>query len=130
MRHPQLLIYESDGRLARVLRPIAAERRWAFHEPRRTETVLEQLKDSGPAILVLRLGKQLEKEMMLLDQVGQQAPDTATIVVGDVENEPIAGLAWDLGAKYVLFPPQPRELLRDVVIHLMETATPAAGEPA
>lgn len=128
MRHPQLLIYETDGRLARVLRPIAAEQRWSCHEPRRSETVLELVQDQGPAILVLRLGKQMEKELELLDQVTQKAPETATVVVGDVENEPVTALAWDLGAKYVLFPPQSRELLRDIVIRLMETAGPPKEE--
>ena len=123
MRHPQLLVYESDGRLARVLRPIAAERRWAFHEPRRTDSVLGLVEDQGPAILVLRLGKQLDKELALLEQVSWRAPETAAVVVGEVENEPVAALAWDLGAAYVLFPPQSRELLRDIVIRLMETVS-------
>jgi DNA-binding NarL/FixJ family response regulator len=121
MRYPQLIIYETDGRLARLLRPAAEERRWSFHEPRRTEGALELAKDHGPAILVLRLGKQLETEMGLLAEVVRQAPATAVVVVGDVENEPLAGLAWDLGAAYVLFPPQSRELLREVVNQLMAT---------
>ena len=31
----------------------------------------------------------------------------------------LAGLAWDLGADYVLFPPQPRELLPEIVAGLL-----------
>lgn len=131
MRFPKLLVYESDRRLARVLQPLAAERRWSLHEPRRPQTVLDLLRDGGPAIFVLRVGQQLDRELALLDEVGQQAPDTASVVVADVANEPIAHLAWDLGAAYVLLPPQSRELLRDIVARLMETAAPRAvpGSP-
>ena len=34
----------------------------------------------------------------------------------------LAGLAWDLGAAYVLAPPQPRDALLSLVLGLMETA--------
>jgi apolipoprotein N-acyltransferase len=40
----------------------------------------------------------------------------------------LAGLAWDLGALYVLFPPQPQEILPDLVSHLMPAA-PSSKEP-
>ena len=35
------------------------------------------------------------------------------------DQPPLAGLAWDLGACYVLFPPQPREQLLEIVNSLM-----------
>ena len=123
MRHPQVLVYETDNRLARVLQPLCAERRWVLREPRRTEACLEMLREAA-GVLVLRLGKQLERELGLLRDVSWGCPAVKSIVVGDVENDALAGLAWDLGAHYVLFPPQPRELVRELV----EQALAAAGK--
>ena len=121
MRHPQVLVYETDNRLARALQPLCAERRWVLREPRRTEACLELLRER-PGVLVLRLGKQLERELRLLRDVSWRCPAARSIVVGDVENDALAGLAWDLGAHYVLFPPQPRELVRDLVDHMLTTS--------
>jgi hypothetical protein len=47
-------------------------------------------------------------------------PETATIVVCDADNPAVVGLAWDLGAKFVLHPPQIRELLPDVVAGFLQ----------
>jgi hypothetical protein len=39
--------------------------------------------------------------------------------VAEVEQVRLAGLAWDLGASYVLAAPQPRERLPELVAGLM-----------
>jgi hypothetical protein len=43
-------------------------------------------------------------------------------VVVDAAPSPLIGAAWDLGAAYVHHPPQPHELLAEVVAGLMGAA--------
>src|SRR5262249_21130087 len=99
MRYPQVLVYEKDGRLARLLQG-ATEPRTAAHpaaeeqesrlrdligtpagkpfwllEPRRPEECLAALRRGGPSVLVLRLGRNLLDELSLLEQVSWQLPD-------------------------------------------------------
>ena len=102
MRQPQVLIHERDGRLTAFVRAVLEARglRWTVREPR-----------------------DLERELTLLERVAWLHPEAATVFVGDVEHAPLAGIAWDLGVRYVYLPPQPRELLPDLVIQLMGEGT-------
>jgi DNA-binding NtrC family response regulator len=125
MRFPQVLMYESDGRLADLLRRDSKSRQWSVREPRRLETCLRLLRRAGPSVLVLKIGTDLVQELTLLDRVSWLFPDTATVVVGDTDNPMVAGLAWDLGAAFVLAPPQPRHCLIEIVDRLLE---PACGK--
>jgi hypothetical protein len=120
MRFPQLLIYEKDGRLAELFRRQRKPLHWSVREPRRPETCLRWLQRGGPSIVVLKVGNDLLEELTLLDRVNWLFPDTATVVIGDTDNPVLAGLAWDLGAALVLFPPQHRYDLPEVVNRLSE----------
>jgi hypothetical protein len=120
MRYPQLLIFESDGRLAKLLEGTAGIQRWALRQPRRLESCLRLLRGSGPAILVVKLERDLEECLTLIEQASRMFPETATVVVSDSEEAVLTDLSWDLGAAYVLCPPQPRDRLLDVVAGLME----------
>ena len=123
MRYPQILVYESDGLLAQTLKPLARDRKWALREPRRPESCLRLLRRGSPGVLVLKVGRDVVAELELLERVGWLFPDTAAVVVGDRDDPALVGLAWDLGAGYVLFPPRPRDLLPEVVAGLMQGAT-------
>jgi hypothetical protein len=115
MRHAQVLVYENDSRLTAALQPLAARRRWVLRHPRTLAECLELLRAGGPAALVLRIGRHLEVEMDLLAGVSRLCPDVGLVVLGEPLHAPLAGLAWDLGADYVAFLPQPPELLPAVV---------------
>lgn len=115
-----LLIVEGDGRLAAQLRPVAELHKWALHEPRQSAVCQRLLRQGGRAVLVIKTGRDLERELALLEYVTRLFPDAATVLVGDVDHPSLAGLAWDLGAGYVLFPPQPREQLPEIVAGLMK----------
>jgi hypothetical protein len=152
MRFPQLLVYETDGRLAGLLRKLAEERKWSLREPRQPAACLRLLRRGGPGMLVLKLGpvrirqpgqdpaedaarpeRTLARELTLLERVGWHCPETATVVVGDAEHAALAGVAWDLGAAYVLVPPWPRDWLPEIVGGLMRAGAglqPAPEEPA
>jgi hypothetical protein len=123
MRHPQLLVYGGDGRLAGLFRPIAQaqEHRWALRQPRQLDECLELLRGGGPGVLLVKVGRDLEGEMTLLEQVAWLFPETATVVIGDSDHAALAGLAWDLGAYYVFVPPPSRERLFEVVLGAMPT---------
>ncbi len=119
MRHPQILVFEPDSRLAALLRPLAEERRWALREPRQIGPCLRLLRQGGPGVLVIRLGRDLEREFGLLERVAWLSPETGRVVVGDADHAGLAGLAWDLGADFVLLPPLGRERLAEIVAGLM-----------
>lgn len=124
MRCPQVLVYETDGLLAHWLRRVGKESDWSVREPRRLESCLRLLRRGHPTVLVLKVGQDLERELTLLERVSWLFPEVATVVVGDAENPVLAGLAWDLGAAFVLFPPLPRELLFDTIGRLLLSRRP------
>jgi hypothetical protein len=127
MRYPQLLVFESDGRLAKLLEATAGIHRWALRQPRGLEACLRLLRGGGPAIVVIRLERDLEECLALMERTARQFPDTAVVVVIDAAEPVLADLCWDLGAAYVLCPPQPRDRLLDVVAGLMGTARPTSA---
>jgi hypothetical protein len=119
MHYPQILVYEGDGRLAALLRALAEEQRWSLREPRRMEGCLRLLSRGGPAVLVIKVGRNLETELTLVERVHGLYPDVGIVLVGDAEQAQVAGLAWDLGADCVHFPPLPRESLPEIVQGLL-----------
>jgi len=129
VRRAQVVVYESDGRLTALLRERAAARDWWLREARHAGACLRLLQKGG-GVLVLRTGRDLERELALLERVTRLVPDALPVVVGDADNPALAALAWDLGARYVLLPPQPREQLPELVEALMGgLPVPAAEEP-
>jgi hypothetical protein len=148
MRFPQVLVYEADEALAAQLRRASKSRdstpdeprqppaslrlparsagetiRCWLRKPRQPQSCLRLLQAHGPGVLVLKLGRDLIRELTLLEAVSWRYPETATIVVGDAPNPVLAGLAWDLGADFVLLPPLRRDLLPDLVAGLLAPVT-------
>jgi hypothetical protein len=122
MKHPQVVVYETDGRLAQFLREPIRARRWALREPRQRDGCLRLLRGGEPTVLVLKVGNRIEKELALLERACALRPQTRSVVVGELANGLLADLAWELGASYVLFPPLPREWLPEIVVQLMQSA--------
>jgi hypothetical protein len=122
MLYPQLLTYETDGLLAALLRPLAEQKQWMLREPRRLDACLRLLGRGHPTVLVIRAGSDLLEAMTLLERMAWLGLPGQTVVVADVHNPELFGLAWHLGASYVLMPPQPRYRLPEIVTSLMETA--------
>jgi hypothetical protein len=119
MKYPQLVVYEADGRLAALLKPLAEARRWALREPRQPASCLRLLRAGGPGLLVLKLGRDLERELTLLDRARFLFPACSVLMVGEGDHARLEGYAYDLGAAYVLLPPPSAELLLEVVTGLM-----------
>jgi hypothetical protein len=126
MRSRQILVCEADDRLAAALRDCAQANGWRLREVRHPRVCLGLLPQGGESVFVLRVGRDLQREMALLEQVSWLFPETATVVVCDGDNSALTQLAWDLGARFVLHPPQVREMLAEVVSGFLAAPAPAA----
>jgi hypothetical protein len=123
MHHPQIVVYERDSRLADALRSLADAERWVVREPRQADPLWRLLQTGGPTVLVVKFGSSPDRDLALIEGVSRQLPDVATVAVGDLEGAAVlAGLAWDVGAAFALFPPQSRDLLPEIVAGLMRRA--------
>jgi DNA-binding NarL/FixJ family response regulator len=119
MQQTQVLTYGIEGVLAERLREFAQAQRIWLRETSQHSACVNLLQTSPPSVFVLALGRELERELALLEQVHASLPGTPVIVVGDADNPALAGLAWELGATYALFPPTPREAIMELVERLL-----------
>lgn len=137
MRHPKIVVLETDGALAHYLAPLAETRRqpaWLLRECRQGPACLNVLAEEGPAVLVCKFGRHLVRELTFVDELHHSLPHVPIVAVGDAEDAALMSLALELGAAYVLQPPQPRQQLADIVTALMEASirrrAPAPAAPA
>lgn len=125
MKYPQVVVYESDGSVARLVRRLADENSWLVREPRRAEACLELLADFRPSVLILKLDDELHDGLKLLAEVTRLAPRCPVILVSGVKMEgaeqraQLSALAFDLGARYTLFPPLQQPVIEDLVSGLL-----------
>jgi hypothetical protein len=130
MNLPLLLIWEGDGRLASILRPFAEAHCWQLREEQQEDGVMKWLARGRPGVLVLRLGRDLEREVALLARATWALPDADVVVVAEGDNDRLAGLAWDMGASFVLTPPRARDDLPEIVVGLMQVKRGPTDEAA
>jgi hypothetical protein len=127
MRSPQIVVYEAERWIAELLRGTAEVWQWPLRELRDEAAVVRALGRDGPSVLVFEVGGDVEQDLALLSRLTWLCPLARTVVVGGIGGAELAGLAWDLGADYVLTPPLPRDALLPVVLGLMETAKEDSG---
>lgn len=121
MRQAHVVVYEPDGRVAERLRELSERHGFVVREVRHGDACLNTLSRFGPGLVILKVGRDLERELSLLEQLAALHPVAPVIVVGDSDNPTLEGLCWDLGARYVLFPPQSIELLRELAPAFVQT---------
>ena len=124
MRQIQVITHGVDGVLAERLRELAQMKRFRLRETSQLSACVNLLQSSPPSVLILVLGRDLERELTLLENVHASLPGTATIVIGETNNPVLAVLAWELGATFVLFPPTPVEWLSDLLASMLAEAGP------
>lgn len=127
MRYPQIVVFESDGVLAKTLAPliVATEKSspsWLLRESRQGPACLSLLKSGGPSVFVIKIGRHLVREMTLLQDVHATSPDVGIVVVADSDDPVMVGLALELGAGFVVGPSHPRQLIIDVVRQMLHAA--------
>lgn len=119
MLHPQIVVFESDARVGPLLEPLATAERWALRTPRQRQVCRDQLQASTPTVLVVRLDDSSETELKMIGDASA-FPHISVVAVGSVDDaEHLAGLTWDCGADFALFPPLSRDLLPEIVRGLM-----------
>ena len=125
MKLPQVVIYESDGFLAAQTRRLAKENGWLVRESRRPDSCVGLVSEVRPSVLLIRLGGDLQDGLSLLCDVVTTAPDCPVILVCDAKLEgadlraQLSALAFDLGARYIIFPPLQQPVIEDLVSGLM-----------
>ncbi|HJZ90014.1 MAG TPA: hypothetical protein VKE40_04030 [Gemmataceae bacterium] len=125
MKLPQVVVYESDGGLAAQVRRLADENAWLVRESRRPDACLNLVCEVRPSVLLLKIESELLDGLTLLGQVTERAPDCPVVLVSGVKMEgaeqraQLSALAFDLGARYVLFPPLQQPVIEDLVSGLM-----------
>lgn len=129
MKHPQVIVLETDGWLAKQLRELAGESRWLVQPARSVDAALALARGRGPAVLLVQveLTEDRPEPLALVAETHRLAPDVPVVVVSDVKLPDAERAAWtaalfDLGVRYVLFPPLTRPVLEDVVSGLMTVA--------
>ncbi|HVK10428.1 MAG TPA: hypothetical protein VM597_16795 [Gemmataceae bacterium] len=129
MKLPQVVVYESDGWLANQVRRLTGEHRWLLRESRHADACLNLVDVSRPIVLLLKLERELLDGLSLLSRVTDVAPDCPVVLVSDVKMDgadqraQLSALAFDLGARYVLFPPLQQPVIEDLVAGLMAATT-------
>jgi hypothetical protein len=118
MQQSQVLTYGIEGVLAERLRELAQAQRFRLRETSQL-AACQNLAQTAPSVFILVLGRDIERELALLEAVHASLPGTPTIVVGETDNPALAGLAWDLGATYALFPPTPVDRITELVLRLL-----------
>jgi DNA-binding NarL/FixJ family response regulator len=124
MQQSQVVTYGIEGKLAERLRELAETHRLALRETSLLSACRNMVQSSPPSLLILRLGSHLERELALLEQVHACLPKTAVIVLGEADNPVLAGLVWELGATFALFPPAPMEQIVEVILRLLPENAP------
>lgn len=124
MRQTQIVTYGLPDPLAALLRELAQERRIWLRETSQLSACRNLVQTAAPPILVMVLGRDLERELALIEQVHASMPETAIVAIGEADNPTLAGLAWDLGATFVHFPPMAAEALREAIVKFLEVGTP------
>jgi len=125
MRAPQIVIYESEHWVGDLLHGTAEVWQWPLRKLRDEAALLRALRAGGPSILVFEIGADVERDLALLGRLTWLCPEATTVAVSTVASPELTGLAWDLGADFVLAPPQPRDVVLPLVLGLMETAKKA-----
>lgn len=122
MRHPQIVLFEHDAKLARQLAELGESQRWRVSETRQGPACIALLRRHAPAVFVLKVGRNLHRELALLREVHGAVPDVPVVVVGDTEDVLLEALVYNLGASFVLQPPLSRPQLAELVEHMMRRA--------
>lgn len=131
---PQLIIHDPDDWLARQLADLAAESRWVVRLPKTAKATLGFLNPHRPTLLFSRVDPHEESgdSCKLIADANRLAPDAAIVAVSDVKLPDADRIAWtavlfDLGCRYVLFPPLTKPVLEDVASGLMASSVQRLG---
>jgi len=125
MNSPKLIIVERDGAMAGQVHELAREHRWLVRECRQADACMTILNEAGPAVLLLKAEKDLSGALALLTRAAEAC--AVCLFCEEKHDNPaqralIAGMAYDLGATAVIFPPHMPSMVEDLAAGLMAEA--------
>jgi hypothetical protein len=129
MKHPQVVVLDKDDWCAKQLRDLADEGRWLVRSVRSGDTAMSLLRERCATVLLLQfeLADEHASQLALIADIHRQHPEVPVVAIADGKLPDSDRALWtaslfDLGARFVLFPPITKIILEDVVSGLM-TAT-------
>jgi hypothetical protein len=127
-RRPQLVLLDPDGGIGRYVADLAAESRWLVRPARTPAAALELARDRRPTVVFATFSPADPAAVSVVADAHRLAPDAAVVAVSDEKLAETDRAAWtavlfDLGARYVLFPPLTKSVLEDLAAGLMAAAT-------
>ncbi len=103
MRSVELLACQIDDPLADALARWATPHGVWLRRVAAPDAVLNLLRGGSRGVVVLRLGRDLLRELELLRMAVDGFPGTHVLVLGEVEYPELEGLIYDLGASAAIF---------------------------
>jgi len=122
MRSAELLSFGIDEPLSSRLAAWSQDRGLWYRTVQHESALRNLLAKGSRGILLLRIGRDLADELHLLRDVADEFAEVKVIAFGDLDHPLLEGLAYDLGATAVLFPPRG-------VDELFEMLTMMVAEP-
>ncbi|MCS6866750.1 MAG: hypothetical protein RMJ56_09090 [Gemmataceae bacterium] len=126
MRTPHVVILEPDGWLARNLSELAAEDGWLIRRARTVEAARSLVGERQPCVFLVQveLTEESLSSFQLIVEIHQKYPEIPVVVISETKLNDADRVAWtatlfELGARFVLFPPLTRPVVEDVVSGLM-----------
>src|SRR5262245_44320928 len=99
-------------------------RRWVLREFRQVEACMNALSAARSSVLVFRLSTENTQGLEMLNRIARKSSKIRTVAVLDTsDTNELVGLAWDLGADFVLAPPLSLIMVPDIVAGLMLAVT-------
>ena len=123
MQQTQILTFGLTGIAVERLRELATARRIWLRETNQF-SACQNLLQAGPTVFIVQLGRDLERELTLVGLAHASAPSASIVVIGEADSAGLAGVAWEFGATYALFPPTPVERLNEVVNFILREKAP------
>lgn len=134
MQYPQIVVFEPEDAIEPELRELASERRWLLRIVRQIGAIETQFGESRPTVLVLSVdpGEGNSKALAPLASLHRREPTLPIVVVsrGKLSEPDRTGWTasvYDLGARFVLYPPLTRAILEDLVAGLMQATCRRMG---
>jgi len=106
MRSAELLAHGIEEPLGSRLAAWTLDHGIWYRSVQRRAAVRGLLAKGSRGILLIRLGRDLADELHLVREVADAYADVMVVVLGDLDHPLLEGMAYDLGAAAVLFPPR------------------------
>jgi ActR/RegA family two-component response regulator len=138
MKHPQVIVLDADGWVAKQLRELADEGRWFVRTVRSVDAAMSLARERCASVVLVQfeLADEKHARLAMIADVHRREPEVPVVALADAKVPDAERATWtaavlDLGARYVLFPPVTKPVLEDVVSGLMTaTVRRVVGEDA